>query len=77
VSFSVEVPDPDSAPHGRDGGGRVVGVDVGITDLAVLSTGERVPNPRHLDAALSTLRRHGATTCTSSPPASSPATTRS
>jgi putative transposase len=57
VSFSVEVPDPDSAPHGRDGGGRVVGVDVGITDLAVLSTGERVPNPRHLDAALSTLRR--------------------
>jgi putative transposase len=25
-----------------------VGVDVGLTDLVVLSTGEKVPNPRHL-----------------------------
>jgi putative transposase len=54
VAFSVELPDP--APVERTGG-RVVGVDLGITSLAVLSTGQVVPNPRHLDAALTALRR--------------------
>jgi putative transposase len=54
VAFSVELPDP--TPPERTGG-RVVGVDLGITSLAVLSTGEVVPNPRHLDAALTALRR--------------------
>jgi putative transposase len=54
VSLSVEMPDP--APPPRTGG-RVVGVDLGIKSLAVLSTGEVVPNPRHLDTALTTLRR--------------------
>src|SRR5919106_2378495 len=54
VSFSVELPDPEPAPRT---GGRVVGVDLGITSLAVLSTGETVPNPRHLDAELRRLRR--------------------
>jgi putative transposase len=55
VSFSVELPDVEPAPRE---GGRVIGVDLGITDLAVLSTDERVPNPRRLDAAaLRTLRR--------------------
>jgi putative transposase len=33
-----------------------VGVDVGIATLAVLSTGECVPNPHHLDRSLSKLR---------------------
>ncbi|MGH3634617.1 MAG: RNA-guided endonuclease TnpB family protein, partial [Mycobacterium sp.] len=54
VSFSVELPDVESAPRT---GGRVVGVDLGIKHLAVLSTGEIVSNPRHLDAAQQTLRR--------------------
>lgn len=54
VSFSVETPDVEPAPRT---GGRVLGVDVGITDLVVLSTGEHVPNPRRLDAALRKLRR--------------------
>ena len=54
VAFSVELSDPD--PPAR-AGGRVVGVDLGITSLAVLSTGQVVPNPRHLDAALRALRR--------------------
>ena len=54
VSFSVELPDVEPAP--RDGG-RVVGVDLGIKHLAVLSTGESVPNPRHLDHAQRELRR--------------------
>lgn len=54
VSFSVELPDP--TPPARTNN-RVVGVDVGIKSLAVLSTGEVVPNPRHLDTALAALRR--------------------
>ena len=54
VAFSVELPDP--TPPERTGA-RVVGVDLGITSLAVLSTGQVVPNPRHLDAALTALRR--------------------
>ncbi|MEO6083298.1 MAG: IS607 family element RNA-guided endonuclease TnpB [Umezawaea sp.] len=35
----------------------VVGVDLGITSLAVLSTGEVIANPRHLEVALRELRR--------------------
>jgi len=38
--------------------GEVVGVDVGIKHLAVLSTGETIPNPRALGAAQRRLRRH-------------------
>ncbi|MGH3470330.1 MAG: RNA-guided endonuclease TnpB family protein, partial [Thermocrispum sp.] len=57
VSFSVELPDPDPDPVPRERGrGRVVGVDLGIKSLAVLSTGETVPNPRHLDRAQKALR---------------------
>jgi putative transposase len=53
VAFSVEMPDRE--PVSRSG--RVVGVDLGIKSLAVLSTGEVVGNPRHLGAALTDLRR--------------------
>ena len=35
----------------------VVGVDVGIMHLAVLSTGKLVPNPRHLEGAARRMRR--------------------
>jgi putative transposase len=54
VSFSVEITRADPAPA-RPGG--VVGVDLGVASLAVLSTGETVPNPRHLQTALRELRR--------------------
>jgi putative transposase len=54
VSLSVELPDPEPAPRTAD---RVVGVDLGIKSLAVLSTGEVVPNPRHLERVLGALRR--------------------
>jgi putative transposase len=54
VSFSVEVPDVTPAPRVTN---RAVGVDLGIKKLAVLSTGERVPNTRRLDSALRKLRR--------------------
>lgn len=55
VSFSVELPDPDPVSRSRQR--RVVGVDLGLAELAVLSTGERVPNPRHLEVELRRLRR--------------------
>ena len=52
-SFSVEITRHDHAPARPQS---VVGVDLGITSLAVLSTGETVPNPRHLDRVLRRLR---------------------
>ncbi|HEY3610203.1 MAG TPA: IS607 family element RNA-guided endonuclease TnpB [Pseudonocardiaceae bacterium] len=54
VSFSVEITRTDPAPIRP---GSVVGVDLGIKSLAVLSTGEIVPNPQHLELALRELRR--------------------
>jgi transposase len=45
VSFAVEVTRAAAAPARPDS---VVGVDLGVTALAVLSTGEVAPNPRHL-----------------------------
>ncbi len=56
IAFSVELPDHEPAPRPD---GRVIGVDLGIKSLAVLSTGEVVPNPRHFDGALRALRRAG------------------
>jgi putative transposase len=56
VAFTVEVERADRTP---DRPGSVVGVDVGIKHLAVLSTGELVPNPRHLADTLARLRQLG------------------
>jgi putative transposase len=56
VSFTVEVERAGRAPALP---GSVVGVDVGIKHLAVLSTGELLPNPRHLVAAQHRLRALG------------------
>jgi putative transposase len=53
-SFSVEIIRNDPAPSQPD---TVVGVDLGIKSLAVLSTGEVIANPRHLEIALRELRR--------------------
>jgi len=54
VSLSVEVSSHEPAPRTS---GRVVGVDLGISRLATLSTGEQVPNGRRLDRELRRLRR--------------------
>ncbi|MFE9204259.1 IS607 family element RNA-guided endonuclease TnpB [Micromonospora sp. NPDC007230] len=54
VAFCVEVERAERIPTRPQA---VVGVDVGITHLAVLSTGEMVPNPRHLDEAAQRMRR--------------------
>ncbi|SNY40362.1 putative transposase [Paractinoplanes atraurantiacus] len=53
VSFTVEVERADRTPARP---GSVVGVDVGIKHLAVLSTGALIDNPRHLVAAQARLR---------------------
>lgn len=56
VSFCVEVERADRRPRRA---GSVVGVDIGVKHLAVLSTGELVPNPRHLGNAQRRLRQLG------------------
>jgi putative transposase len=54
VSFTVEV--QRRIPHRLPVGG-LVGIDVGVQHLAVLSTGQAIPNPRPLDHAQRRLRR--------------------
>lgn len=56
VSLCCEVDRAERTPARP---GAVVGVDVGVKHLAVLSTGEMVPNPRHLDAAQRRMRARG------------------
>jgi putative transposase len=53
-SFSVEIARHDPVPARSD---TAVGVDLGVTSLAVLSTGEVIANPRHLEVAQRELRR--------------------
>ena len=45
VSSAVDVPGPGQLPAA----GRVAGVDLGVTDFAVTSDGQRIANPRHLE----------------------------
>jgi IS605 OrfB family transposase len=54
ASFAVDAEITRPAPARP---GAVVGVDLGIKTLAVLSTGEEIPNPRHLSDALRKTRR--------------------
>ena len=54
VSFTVEVQRHVPAGNGKR---TVVGVDVGVRHLAVLSTGVRIANPRSLERQLHKLRR--------------------
>ncbi len=54
ATLCVDQPDPaPAAPTGQS-----VGVDLGIKDFATLSTGETIPNPRHLARHERGLRRH-------------------
>ncbi|MBM0225158.1 IS607 family element RNA-guided endonuclease TnpB [Micromonospora sp. ATA51] len=54
VSFTCAVQRVQGVPACPDA---TVGVDLGVSHLAVLSTGEVEPNPRHLDVAARRLRR--------------------
>lgn len=53
VSFSVNA--PERTPLATTG--RVVGVDLGLTTLATLSDGRKIPNTRRLDGEVQRLRR--------------------
>jgi IS605 OrfB family transposase len=55
-SFTVEIERAERIPVRP---GAVLGVDVGIRHLAVLSTGEFLDNPRHLASAQQRMRRLG------------------
>ncbi|MGV9638424.1 RNA-guided endonuclease InsQ/TnpB family protein [Nocardia rhamnosiphila] len=54
VTFAVEQDEPVTAPATGDS----VGIDLGVKDFAVLSTGERIANPRHMARHERGLRRH-------------------
>jgi putative transposase len=56
VSFTCEVQRQVPASNGKPG---VIGVDVGVRHLAVLSTGEAIPNPHALQQSSRRLRRLG------------------
>jgi putative transposase len=56
VTFTIDTDAPESLAET----GRAVGVDLGVTDFAVTSDGERTANPRHLEpkAAAKVARAH-------------------
>lgn len=55
VSVLVETPeDAPKKPAATEGG--TLGVDVGLRDFCILSTGERVANPRHLRSEIARLK---------------------
>jgi putative transposase len=54
VPLFADIPQPRHLPPT----GSTVGVDLGITDFAVLSTGQRIANPRHLPRKARNLARY-------------------
>jgi len=54
VVFHVDVPEPEPLPVT----GESVGVDVGLTSFAVLSTGEKIPHPRDWERHEKRLKRY-------------------
>ena len=59
ASVSVEIPDAPTIPvnNAKVQSNSVVGIDLGISQLATLSTGEVFANPNALEKKLKTLRR--------------------
>jgi putative transposase len=54
VTFTIDAPGPQPLPAA----GHAVGVDLGVTDFAVTSDGERVVNPRRLERKACNLARY-------------------
>jgi putative transposase len=54
VTFTIDTDAPESLAET----GRAVGVDLGVTDFAVTSDGERTANPRHLERKARRLARY-------------------
>lgn len=52
ISVTVELPDVERRNDGDE-----IGVDLGLKDLAALSTGEKIENPRHLNKLADKLAR--------------------
>ena len=54
VTLTIDTADPEPFPRT----GHAIGVDLGVTDFAVTSAGERIANPRHLDRRARNLARY-------------------
>jgi putative transposase len=54
ILCAVEVPDPDVTAKATQ---PEIGLDLGVKDFAVLSTGEKIPTPKHLRRAEKRLKR--------------------
>jgi putative transposase len=54
VTFTVDTDDPETLT----GTGRSAGVDLGVKDFAVTSSGEHIANPRHLERKARNLARY-------------------
>ncbi len=54
VTFHAVIPDPVPLPAV----GEAAGIDLGLTDFAVLSDGQRIPHPRHMDRHEQRLKRY-------------------
>ncbi|MEV5745038.1 RNA-guided endonuclease TnpB family protein [Microbispora rosea] len=55
ASLAVEA---DADPEPLPCTGSQAGIDLGVTDFVVLSTGEKIPNPRHLECKARNLARY-------------------
>ncbi|WP_214103532.1 RNA-guided endonuclease InsQ/TnpB family protein [Acrocarpospora catenulata] len=58
VSLAVETETSPEYPESLPAAGAAVGIDLGVTDFAVLSTGEKIANPRHLERRAKNLARY-------------------
>jgi putative transposase len=54
VTFTAETTDPEPLEQT----GHAIGVDLGVTDFAVTSDGQRIANPRHLERKARSLARY-------------------
>jgi len=54
VTLTVDADDPEPLPPA----GRAVGVDLGVTDFAATSDGDKITNPRHLERKARALARY-------------------
>ena len=54
VTFTIDTDDPEPLPAA----GRAVGIDLGVTDFAATSHGDKIANPRHLDRKSRNLARY-------------------
>jgi putative transposase len=54
VTFTIDAADPEPFPQA----GHAVGVDLGVTEFAATSDGDKIANPRHLDRKARNLARY-------------------